>query len=65
MKLIYTDPHSAGLYEMDCDFTSDEIDIMELLQAKEIDEDTCNGQVVFFMMISDKGEIKKGYLDFT
>lgn len=65
MKLIYTDPHSSGLYEMDCDFNSDEIDIMELLSAKDIDEDTCGGDVVYFMLISDKGAIRKGYLDFT
>lgn len=65
MKLIYTDPNSTGLYEMDCDFTSDEYDIMELLSAKEIDEDTCSGQVVFFIMIGPKGETRKGYLDFT
>lgn len=65
MKLVFTDPHSSGLNIIDCDFSSDEIDIAELLDSKNINEDTCGGEIVYFIMINKEGGFKRGYLDFT
>lgn len=62
MKLTYIDPYCSGLQVVDC---KSKKDIAETLSKAGMDEDSCSGEVVYYVFVDQKGVVTQGKLDFT
>lgn len=62
MILIYQDPSCSGLQTVKC---KSEQDIASTLQSKDITEEFCGGEIVYYVFVHADGKIVNDRLDFT